>query len=694
MAAPIISVATQVPAELTAANPVVASKAANASNQTFKTELNRAHEHSKAPEQGSPDKPVAANDEKNAATSAGEKHASSGVNNSEKATTQQDSNVQVDESADTKVVETSRNQVAKPAVNEQPSTNAVLVNGTVLPSTGDQLPLDAQSTEQVTKVISQPALVAVGIEADDVPAALIKGAASANNVAAQTEAVVDKSLSVPHNSESSAEKLAKIEMASQSSTQIAPQDNAQTQTNVPTQANVAAQANPVATAIVGNIQAGKESVNNQTPVPAVGIADKSSHITPSLSQKQSSETMQKAPVSVQVSPSVNAEPLATTVSANNSDLSSVKESGISAVDTNNKAIDVAANNNNTVDAVKPVINNVAEPIPQSTGSAPIENEKALADAPLQTSTAVSSESKPVVSVQNVEEVKQTSESVVNALPKVETDKQALNPKSNLDIAPEAKTNVANIAVQSKEGKVSAQEVVNINPETGKQVLPNATAAAPVTTPVSSSPTQNEQTVSLNQYLEKMRAGIDSVSNEKAIEESASTKPSAAKLADSLQHLNGLQNNLRTTNPVQMQMPVGTPPTARNWSNAVADKVFIAASQNLRVANIQLDPPELGALQIRLQVSGPDQQLSATFNSPHAAVRDALEQQLPRLREMLAEQGISLGESSVNDQGSQSEGGTGFGEQQATSGIVDGENSDALVNPLNTQGTVSLVDFYA
>jgi len=324
----------------------------------------------------------------------------------------------------------------------------------------------------------------------------------------------------------------------------------------------------------------------------------------------------------------------------------------------------------------------------------IESEKVMAEASLKASNVVSPETKPAVSVQNVEEIKPTGDSVVNALPKVETVKQELNPKTNLDIASESKANVTNIAVQNKEVKVGAQETVSVNPETGKQTLPNTPIVAPVTTPLNSNPTQNEQTVSLNQYLEKMRAGIDSVSPEKAIEENASTKPSATKLVDSLQHLNGLQNNLRTTNPVQMQMPVGTPPTARNWSSAVADKVFIAASQNLRVANIQLDPPELGALQIRLQISGPDQQLSATFNSPHAAVRDALEQQLPRLREMLAEQGISLGESSVNDQGAQSESGSGFGGQQGATSIADGDNNDAIVNPLNTQGTVSLVDFYA
>ena len=144
----------------------------------------------------------------------------------------------------------------------------------------------------------------------------------------------------------------------------------------------------------------------------------------------------------------------------------------------------------------------------------------------------------------------------------------------------------------------------------------------------------------------------------------------------------------------MQMPVGTPPTAANWSSSIADKVFIAASQNLRVVNIQLDPPELGALQVRLQISGPDQQLSATFSSPNGAVRDVLEQQLPRLREMLAEQGINLGEASVSDQRADNSRRSDVDERGSSGDYADSEEGAAEFNPLNSQGTLSLVDFYA
>lgn len=204
---------------------------------------------------------------------------------------------------------------------------------------------------------------------------------------------------------------------------------------------------------------------------------------------------------------------------------------------------------------------------------------------------------------------------------------------------------------------------------------------------------DSQTLALNQSLEKMRSGIDVSALNTQVDE-ATVKNSVDKAlvaTETVQQLSHLHNNLKTASPVQLQMPVATPPTAKNWGNAVAEKVMIAASQNLRVANIQLDPPELGALQVRLQVTGPDQQMSVSFTSPHASVRDALEQNLPRLREMLEQQGINLGESSVNDQGKGDSNGAANGQH---SSLYAEQDEGATINPLNTQGSLALVDFYA
>lgn len=161
--------------------------------------------------------------------------------------------------------------------------------------------------------------------------------------------------------------------------------------------------------------------------------------------------------------------------------------------------------------------------------------------------------------------------------------------------------------------------------------------------------------------------------------------------ESLAQAAQMQSSLRSQAPAQLQMPKGLQPGMAGFNQAVAEKVVIAAGQNLRVANIQLDPPELGALQIRLQV-GADQQVSVSFTSPHGNVRDAVEQSIPRLREMLEEQGLSLGESSVNDQSGQ-----GSGDAQEGSDAGQGQYLASEGEPLpeqTAQGSVSLVDYYA
>lgn len=62
------------------------------------------------------------------------------------------------------------------------------------------------------------------------------------------------------------------------------------------------------------------------------------------------------------------------------------------------------------------------------------------------------------------------------------------------------------------------------------------------------------------------------------------------------------------------------------------------------AEIQLDPPELGSLQVR--VTTRHEQTSVIFVAPNNAVRDALEQQLPRLRDTLESAGLQLQDANV------------------------------------------------
>lgn len=88
-----------------------------------------------------------------------------------------------------------------------------------------------------------------------------------------------------------------------------------------------------------------------------------------------------------------------------------------------------------------------------------------------------------------------------------------------------------------------------------------------------------------------------------------------------------------------------------WSRALGERAVMMAQQGPRVAEVRLDPPELGSLRIRVQVHGNDQ-VSLTINSPNASVREVLEQSLPRLREMFSDQGMNLADASVSDHSSQ------------------------------------------
>mgnify|MGYP000403919425 CR=1 FL=1 len=129
-----------------------------------------------------------------------------------------------------------------------------------------------------------------------------------------------------------------------------------------------------------------------------------------------------------------------------------------------------------------------------------------------------------------------------------------------------------------------------------------------------------------------------------------------------------------------------------WRNALSERIMVMTAQNNQVAEIQLDPPELGSLKVRLQV-GQDQ-VSVSFVSPHASVRDAVEQSMPRLREMMEQQGLNLGESSVNDQSSGS-GDEGRQERFASGNGDDmSAGSEEQVSVAADGEGISLVDYYA
>lgn len=98
-----------------------------------------------------------------------------------------------------------------------------------------------------------------------------------------------------------------------------------------------------------------------------------------------------------------------------------------------------------------------------------------------------------------------------------------------------------------------------------------------------------------------------------------------------------------------QLTVNTPVNHPAWGNEFSQKITWLAAQRDQSAELHLNPPQLGPLDVVIKVSA--DQATALFTSPHAAVREAIEQALPKLREMLADNGIMLGNATVSDQAS-------------------------------------------
>ncbi|MDT3735039.1 MAG: flagellar hook-length control protein FliK [Denitratisoma sp.] len=91
--------------------------------------------------------------------------------------------------------------------------------------------------------------------------------------------------------------------------------------------------------------------------------------------------------------------------------------------------------------------------------------------------------------------------------------------------------------------------------------------------------------------------------------------------------------------------VDTPVGSRGWDAEVGQKVVLLVNRLESRAELTLTPPQMGRVEVSISVSG--DQTSAAFVSASPAAREALEQALPRLREILAEAGITLGQASVN-----------------------------------------------
>jgi flagellar hook-length control protein FliK len=129
----------------------------------------------------------------------------------------------------------------------------------------------------------------------------------------------------------------------------------------------------------------------------------------------------------------------------------------------------------------------------------------------------------------------------------------------------------------------------------------------------------------------------------------------------------------------------------DWGQAFGNQVVWAVNQGMPGAELHLSPPDLGPMSVRISMD--QDQASMAFSSPHAVVREAIEAALPRLRDMLGSQGITLADVNVSQHGaadSQREPGEW---RSGTTDANTGAGQGSVMGAAPTRTSVGMLDVY-
>lgn len=142
-----------------------------------------------------------------------------------------------------------------------------------------------------------------------------------------------------------------------------------------------------------------------------------------------------------------------------------------------------------------------------------------------------------------------------------------------------------------------------------------------------------------------------------------------------------------------QLAVNTPAGQSAWAEEVGNRVTWMLGRAESKAELVLTPPHLGKVEVSINLNG--DQTTAQFVAATQAARDALEQAMPKLREILAQSGISLGQTNVSTSGEQQASGEDRGRRSGRSGeagAIDAAASSAGMRW--TKQVEGLVDTFA
>lgn len=154
------------------------------------------------------------------------------------------------------------------------------------------------------------------------------------------------------------------------------------------------------------------------------------------------------------------------------------------------------------------------------------------------------------------------------------------------------------------------------------------------------------------------------------------KPQSAELKQDsqLQRAQQQEQALKAQGNQAVLNKIDVSPKDNRWTEIISERIAIMNSENIQSARIQLDPPELGLLEIKIRVQ--QDNVSVAFNSGHQVVREALDSQSARLKELMESQGINLTDVNVSGQSTQ-QGQQGEGSEEGQDGSATGLAADGM-----------------
>ena len=202
--------------------------------------------------------------------------------------------------------------------------------------------------------------------------------------------------------------------------------------------------------------------------------------------------------------------------------------------------------------------------------------------------------------------------------------------------------------------------------------------------------------------EKAISAFNPVINHSVNAQAARTLTSAAELnAHQEQSFENTLNQLNT-NTVQTQKSITAINTEtiaiyrKDFANAVKDKVMVMINQKIQQVEIQLDPPEMGNIHVKVNLQ--NEQAAVQFVVQNQQAKDALEQNMNKLREMLAQSGVDVGDANIEQRQASEQNEQGFNQTTNNGTSAEsaednfGENDSAVLDVVKASSTG--VDYYA